>query len=339
MASSGSVSSIAPSPIAGVWPSGSSCRRTRPAAGIVASVDISGSRSSSGWTSSRPLCLVAHVGDLDDDEVAAAQRLGDGSIGGNWRMRPTDVTSSGVVSVQSRQAVSTRSELLPRPDHPAGEGLLEREELELDRRDDAEVAAAAAQREEEVALVRVVDAVELAVGRDDLDRRDRVRREAVLAGQPAHAAAERVAGDADVGRGAVQGDEAVLGRRVDDVLPDGAGADAGLTGLGVDLDVAQLRACARARRRRGRRAWRRRDRCPGGRRAARWPCAKRTTACTSAELAGTTIRARAAARRRRSRGCAPRPSRRPRGRGPNRERHDGASAMSTLEGGVGDCHA
>ena len=32
------------------------------------------------------------------------------SIGGNWRMRPTDVISSGVVSVQSRQAVSTFSD-------------------------------------------------------------------------------------------------------------------------------------------------------------------------------------------------------------------------------------
>ena len=31
-------------------------------------------------------------------------------MGGNWKMRPTEVTSSGVVSVQSRQAASTRSD-------------------------------------------------------------------------------------------------------------------------------------------------------------------------------------------------------------------------------------
>ena len=155
-------------------------------------------------------------------------------------MRPTEVTSSGVVSVQSRQAVEHALRLLPVPDHPAGEGLLEREELELHRRDDAEVAAAAAQGEEEVALVRVVDAVELAVGRHDLDRGDRVGGHAVLAGEPADAAAERVADDADVRRGAVQGDEAVLGGGADDLLPEHAGADARLAGLGVDLDRAQL---------------------------------------------------------------------------------------------------
>ncbi len=87
--------------------------------------------------------------------------------------------------------------------------------------------------------MRVVDAVELAVGRDDLDGRDGVRGQAVLARQPAHAAAERVAGDADVGRRAVQGDEAVLGRGVDDLFPDHARADARLLCLDVDLDVAQ----------------------------------------------------------------------------------------------------
>ena len=32
------------------------------------------------------------------------------SMGGSWRMRPTDVISSGVVSVQSRQALSTSAE-------------------------------------------------------------------------------------------------------------------------------------------------------------------------------------------------------------------------------------
>ena len=162
------------------------------------------------------------------------------SIGGSWRMRPTEVISSGVVSVQSRQAESTSLGVLPGPDQPAGEDGLEREELVLEGRDDAEVAAAAAQREEEVALVGVVDAVELAVGRDQLDRRQGVGGEAVLAGEPAHAASERVARDADVRRGAVQDSEAVLGRGGHDVVPDRAGADADLLGLDVDLDVAQL---------------------------------------------------------------------------------------------------
>ena len=162
------------------------------------------------------------------------------SIGGSWRMRPTDVISSGVRLGPVAPGLEHLRGALPGEDQPAGEDGLEREERVLEGRDDAEVAAAAAQREEEVALVRVVDAVELAVGRDQLDRRQGVRGEAVLAGQPAHAATERVAGDADVRRGAVQDGEAVLGRGDDDVLPDRARADARLLRLDVDLHVAQL---------------------------------------------------------------------------------------------------
>ena len=230
-------------------------------------------------------------------------------------MRPTEVTSSGVVSVQSRQAASTRSDCLPGPDQPAGEDLLEREELELDRRDDAEVAAAAAQGEEEVALVGVIDAVELAVGRDDLDRRDRVRRQAVLAGEPAHAAAERVADDADVGRRAVQGDEAVLGRGADDLLPEHARADARLARLGVDLDAAEL---VRADQDGVGEVAERADavtgalggdaQAVGGREAHR---RLHVVRALPARRSG-----RAAARPRRSRACARRPSPRPRGPGP-----------------------
>ena len=66
-----------PSPIAGVRPSGSLCSRTRPAAGIVVIVDISGSSVEQRLQELPPALLVAHVGDLDDDDVAAAQRLGD----------------------------------------------------------------------------------------------------------------------------------------------------------------------------------------------------------------------------------------------------------------------
>jgi hypothetical protein len=44
----------------------------------------------------------------------------------------------------------------------------------------------------------VADAAQLAVGGDELYGCQRVRLEAVLAAKPAHAAAERVAGDPDV---------------------------------------------------------------------------------------------------------------------------------------------
>ena len=161
---------MAPSPMPGVLPSGSACRRTRPAAGIVASVDISGSSVEQRLQQLAAALLVAQVGDLDDDQVAAAQGLRDHLDGRELE----DAADGGDLVGRRLGPVAPGREhalgLLPGPDQPAGEDLLDREELELERRDDAEVAAAAAHGEEEVGLVRLVDAVELAVGRDDLDR-------------------------------------------------------------------------------------------------------------------------------------------------------------------------
>jgi hypothetical protein len=85
-------------------------------------------------------------------------------------------------------------------------------EGDLHRGDDAEVAAAAAQRPEQRGVVLGVDAAELAVGGDDLDRQDAVGGQAVLAREPADAATEAVADDADVGRRAGERREALLGR-------------------------------------------------------------------------------------------------------------------------------
>ena len=129
---------------------------------------------------------------------------------------------------------------LPGEEQDAGVDLGDRVQLHLERRHDAEVAAAPAQRPEELGLVLVVDAPELPVGRDQLDREDAVRREPVLAGVPADAAAERVARDADVGRRAVQRGEAELRGARHDVLPLRPRADARDAPLDVDLDAAQL---------------------------------------------------------------------------------------------------
>ena len=82
-----------------------------------------------------------------------------------------------------------------------GVELAQRDQLELDRGDDAEVAAAAAQRPEQVGRSRggrrargVPSAVTTSIGQHA------VGGEAVAAAEPAEAAAERVADDADVGR-------------------------------------------------------------------------------------------------------------------------------------------
>ena len=78
------------------------------------------------------------------------------------------------------------------------------------------------------------------VGGHDLHGADAVGGEAVLAGEPAQAAAEAVADDADVVRRAGQRGEPVLGGGADDVGPQRAGLGAGAAAVGVDLDD---RAC------------------------------------------------------------------------------------------------
>ncbi len=68
-------------------------------------------------------------------------------------------------------------------------------EVELELRDDAEVAAATAQSPEQVRVVGLARVDEPAVRRDDVGRDEVVAREAELAHRPADAAAEREPGD------------------------------------------------------------------------------------------------------------------------------------------------
>ena len=107
------------------------------------------------------------------------------------------------------QVCSTSSARSNREEVRARVELVDLDDVELDGGHDAEVAAAAAQCPEQLGLVLGVDADQLALGGDELERRDGVGLQPVLAREPPHAATERVAGDADVGRGAVQPGEAV----------------------------------------------------------------------------------------------------------------------------------
>ena len=124
---------------------------------------------------------------------------------------------------------------------PAGVSSLDRVELELHRGHDAEAPAAAAQRPEQLGLVVGVGADVAAVGGDELDRGDAVGGEAVLAAEPADAAAERVADDADVRRGAGERGEAVGEAGAVTSAQIAPARDAGAAGLRVDL---RRRACA-----------------------------------------------------------------------------------------------
>jgi hypothetical protein len=110
-------------------------------------------------------------------------------------------------------------------------------QLELERGDDAEVAAAAAQAPEELGLRALAGVHEAPVGGHDIGADKVVEREAVLAHQVADAAAEREAGDAGRRHQAAGGGQAELLRLGVDVLPQAAALDDDALGVGVDADA------------------------------------------------------------------------------------------------------
>jgi hypothetical protein len=133
------------------------------------------------------------------------------------------------------------------PHQHAGVGGRDREQPELQRGDHAEAAAASAQRPEQLRVGVGVGAHLAAVAQHQLRGRDVVGRHAELAGVPAEAAAERVPHHADVGGGPVQRGQAVRRGRLDDVLPQDAGADAGGPPLGVDVHLVHRRGAQQDR--------------------------------------------------------------------------------------------
>ena len=187
--------------------------------------------------------LVGEDRHLHDDQVAAAQGLGDLRDRGQLQEPGDRGDRVGCGLGPGRPGRQHPVRLLPGPDQPAGDDLLQGEEAHLECGDDAEAAAAAAQGPEEIGLVAGVGAHEAAVGEDDLHGGQGVGSEPVAAAEPPHAAAQRVAGDADVGRGAVQRHQPVGGGRGHDVLPEGARLDVRGARHGVD---AHLRHGARA---------------------------------------------------------------------------------------------
>jgi len=125
--------------------------------------------------------------------------------------------------------------LIERMHDEAGQHLrAERMQLELERGHDAEIAATAPQRPEQVRVLSSARVQELAVGRDDVGRDQVVDGQSELAGGPAEAAAQREAGDAGGRIDAERGDEAELLRLLVEVRERGAGLDASRGGRRVD---------------------------------------------------------------------------------------------------------
>ena len=123
-------------------------------------------------------------------------------------------------------------------DEPAVDGRADLVQAEREPGDDAEVAAAAAERPEQVGVLVAVGGADLAVRGDDLDLLEVVDRPAEAARQVAEAAAEGQAGDADLGDEAEHGRQPVLLRRPVDVLEQAPRPDVRELGVGIDRDVA-----------------------------------------------------------------------------------------------------
>ena len=176
-----------------------------PAAGICSNVSMIGSPiSRSGAMRPLALLLAADAGGADRDQRPVAKRLG--HVGQRRRAQEADDRGDLVGDVCGPVAVGAEriGAELGRQDQRAGVDLGDRQQVEVQRGDDRVAAAAAAQRPEEVGVVVGVDPPLLAVGGDELDRVHAVAGEPVAAPEPAQPAAERVADDAHVGRGAGQ---------------------------------------------------------------------------------------------------------------------------------------
>ena len=105
--------------------------------------------------------------------------------------------------------------------------------------DDAEVAAAAAQRPEQLGVGVGVDLDDLAAGQDELEGDEVVAGQAVLAGEPADPAAEREAGHAGLGHDPGRDDQPVRRGRGVDVAEPAAAARVHQLALRIDGDLAQ----------------------------------------------------------------------------------------------------
>ena len=120
---------------------------------------------------------------------------GTNGIGGAGMTLAIVESSSGAASASAMKP-AIASGVAGRISIPPTIGV-DRVEPELEAGRDAEVAAAAADRPEQVRIVLGVDAEELAVGGHDLGGEQVVDREAVLADEVADAAAERDPADPD----------------------------------------------------------------------------------------------------------------------------------------------
>ena len=127
------------------------------------------------------------------------------------------------------------------PERRAADHGVDRVEAEHERGDDAEVAAAATDRPEQIRLLVGARTDLLAAGEHHLRLEQVVDREAVVPGQVADAAAEGEASDSGRRDDPARRRQAVLVGRVVDLAPGATAADPNRAGLGIDIDRLEQR--------------------------------------------------------------------------------------------------
>lgn len=202
---------------------------------------MAGSSARSGATSCSSVLLRTDQNGLDYHEAVAAQRLWNGW---KWREMKDPAHRGDLVRHRCGPVAPGAQHLngpLDGPEHRARVQLWGRKQLELDRGHNTEAAAPAPDGPEQIGLVISVDSHEPTLGSDQLDCGDAVGREPSAPREPAHAASERIADDANVGRGAMEHHETLRCRGLDDVGPERSRLDARAMGAGIDLDATHTR--------------------------------------------------------------------------------------------------
>ncbi len=176
---------------------------------------------------------VAVVDDLHDHRIADV---------GQPRQRRADVQLVGEAGRPFGVELEDVAGLFHRPHDIPGEHVtVERMQLVLEFRDHAEVAAAAADRPEQVGFLVRRNPADAAVGGDDAGAGDIVDGQPVFAIQPAEAAAERVAAAARVRDDPGGGHQAFLEARRVEVVEQGAALCASPPRVRIRRDGIHLR--------------------------------------------------------------------------------------------------
>ncbi len=184
----------------------------------------------------------AAVGGSDGDDRRAVE-LGRERLG--RRQAPADRERAQLLGRCGHEVAPGRQDLRcvgerveDRPDH---HHRADRVRLELERGDDAEVAAGAADGPEQVLVLGRARLPELPVGGDDVDREQVVDREPVLAAEMPDPAVQRQPSDAGRRDDAARYGEPEQLRLAVEVAPSGAALDADGPGLRVDVDAPHVR--------------------------------------------------------------------------------------------------